>query len=211
MLRKVLLLSGIAAAFVYIARDFGAMLTYAGYDFINQVISELSAIDVPSRGVDLAFGWAYGALMVLFGLGIWLSAENKRPLKITGASVIAASIFGTFWPPMHMRGQPPTLTDTFHIVWTAGWFGFTVFAMGFACAALGRRFTYYTIATVAAMLLFGFLTGWQGAHLAANQATPGIGIYERINIGVFLLWQVALAVELWPAAGAKSVTRLRAT
>lgn len=210
MLRKVLLFSGIAAAFVYIARDFGAMLTYPGYDFVNQVISELSAIGVASRGVDLIFGWAYGVLMTLFGLGICLSAE-KRALKITGALIIAASAFGSFWPPMHVRGQPATLTDTLHIVWTAGWFGLTVFAMGFACIALGKRFTYYTIATVAAMVLFGTLTGWQGAHLAANQPTPGIGIYERINIGVFLLWQVALAVELWPTAGAKPVTSLRAT
>jgi hypothetical membrane protein len=211
MVRKALLLCGVAASLVYIVRDLGALLNYPGYDFANQVISELSAIDVPSRRVDLAFGWTYGVLTILFGLGIWLSAKNKPALNVTSALVIAASVFGAFWPPMHTRGQPATLTDTLHIVWTAGWFTLTICAMGFACAALGRRFTYYTIATVVSMLLFGSLTGWQGVHLAANQPTPGIGIYERINIGAFLLWQVVLAAQLWPKAHPMPATRLPAT
>lgn len=211
MVRKALLLCGAAAALVYIVRDLGALVSYPGYDFANQVISELSAIDVPSRRVDLAFGWTYGVLMILFGLGIWLTAKNKPALNVTSALVIAASVFGAFWPPMHMRGQPATLTDSLHIVWTAAWFTLTIFAMGFACAALGRHFTYYTIATVLFMLLFGSLTGWQGVHLAANQPTPGIGIYERIDIGVFLLWQVVLAAELWPKAHPKPAARRPAT
>src|SRR5689334_3098028 len=124
MVRKTLLACGVAASLVYVARDLGALLSYPGYDFANQVISELSAIGVPSRGVDLVFGWTYGLLTVLFGIGTWLSAGNRRTLKVSGAFLIAASVFGAFWPPMHMRGQPATVTDTLHIVWTAGWFGF---------------------------------------------------------------------------------------
>lgn len=202
--RRILLACGILSSLLYVSRDLAALLSYPGYDVANQVISELSAIDVPSRGIDIAIGRAYGALIVLFGAGLWLSAGAKRGLRVAGALLAAAAIYGSFWPPMHMRGAPTGLTDTLHLVWTGAWFVFTVTAMGFTAAALGKRFVYYTVATVTLMLLFGMLTGLQGARLAANLPTPGIGIYERINIGVFLLWIVVVAIDLWPVAAART-------
>jgi len=198
VLRKTLLFCGILAALIYIGRDLAAWLSYPGYDFANQVVSELSAIGVPSRGIDAAFGWAYGVLTLLFSAGIWLSARTST-LRAAAVVLASATIFGAFWPPMHMRGVPAGPTDTLHIVWTAGWLLLTLLAMGLAGAALGRRFLFYTIGAAALMLVFGALTGWQGARLAANLPTPGIGIFERVSIGAYLLWMVMLAVELWPA------------
>lgn len=196
--RKIFLLCGILSSLLYVGRDLAALLSYPGYDAANQVISELSAIGVQSRGIDIAIGRAYGALMVLFGAGLWLSAGEKREFRIAGALLAATAVYGSFWPPMHMRGAPTGLTDTLHIVWTAAWFVGTVIAMLFAAAGLGKRFLYYTVTTILLMLLFGTLTGLQGARLAANLPTPAIGIYERINIGAFLLWVAVLAVDLWP-------------
>ena len=198
MLRKILLLCGAAASIVYLARDLAALLSYPGYDFANQVISELSAIDLPSRGVDIAMGRAYAALMLLFCAGVWLSAGELRRLRAAAAFMALATVFGAVWPPMHMRGALMGLSDTLHIGWTAGWLLLTLAAMAFAATALGTRFGYYTVATVAVILVFGALTGLQGAHLAANLPTPGIGIYERVNIGAFLLWTAVFALELWP-------------
>jgi hypothetical protein len=34
------------------------------------------------------------------------------------------------------------------------------------------------------------------ARIAANPPTPWVGVWERINISVFLLWVVVLAVAL---------------
>lgn len=198
MTRKLLLACGVLASVVYVGRDLGALLSYPGYDFANQVISELSAIGVPSRGVDIAFGRAYGVLMLLFSAGIWLSAGKSRALRAAAILLAAAVVYGSFWPPMHMRGAPMGLTDQLHIVWTAAWLLFTLATMGLAASALGKRFTYYTLATVVVILGFGALTGVLGARLAANLPTPGIGIYERINIGAFLLWAAVLAIDLWP-------------
>lgn len=197
MTRKILLSCGILSSLLYISRDLAAFLSYPGYNFANQVISELSAIGLPSRGVDIAIGRAYGVLMVLFGAGVWLSAGQKAALRVTGTLLAAAAIYGSFWPPMHMRGTPTGLTDTLHIVWTAAWLVLTIIAMSFAGAALGRRFVSYTVATAGVMLLFGLLTGLQGPNLPANLPTPSIGIYERINIGAFLLWIAVLAVDLY--------------
>lgn len=199
MARQILLACGILSSLLYIGRDLAAWLSYPGYDFPNQVISELSAIGLPSRGIDIAMGRAYAALLVLFAAGIWLSAAQRRALRVTGVLLAASAIYGWFWPPMHMRGQPTGLTDTLHIVWTAAWLVMTLAAMGFAASVLGRRFQYYTAATVAVMVLFGTLTGMQGGRLAAGLPTPFVGVYERINIGAFLLWVVVLAIYLWPA------------
>jgi hypothetical protein len=46
------------------------------------------------------------------------------------------------------------------------------------------------------LLLFGALTFIDAPGVAVNQPTPFIGVWERINIGVFLLWVVVLSVVL---------------
>jgi Protein of unknown function (DUF998) len=207
MARKALLVCGILSSLVYLSLDLAALLKYPGYDFAAQTISELSAIGSPSRSVIVALGTAYDALLIAFGAGIWLSAGDKRSLRVVGALLIAAAVFGSFWPPMHMRGAAVTLTDKLHITWTAGWLILTMTAMGFAGAALGKRFLCYTIATVVVVLLFGVLTGLQGPRIPANLPTPWAGITERINIGAFLLWIVVLAIDLWPRKAQSSFER----
>jgi hypothetical protein len=46
------------------------------------------------------------------------------------------------------------------------------------------------------LLTFGALTFIEAPRLQANLPTPWIGLFERINISVFLLWVVVLAVVL---------------
>ena len=46
------------------------------------------------------------------------------------------------------------------------------------------------------MIVFGVMTGLQSPQLEANLPTPWIGLWERINIGVYMLWVVVLAVLL---------------
>lgn len=198
MVRKVLLACGIVSSLVYLSIDLAALLRYPGYDVFSQTISELSAIGAPSRSLVVALGAAYDVLLIAFGVGIWLSAGGKRALRVVGTLLIAAAVYGSFWPPMHPRGTAVTLTDTLHIVWTVGWLLLTMVAMGFAGVALGKRFLYYTIATIVIVLLFGALTGLQGPRIPAQLPTPWAGITERINIGAFLIWIVVLALELWP-------------
>ena len=52
------------------------------------------------------------------------------------------------------------------------------------------------------------IAGAYGGRLAAQQPTPGLGIYERISIYSYLLWVVVLAVVLRRRAeAAESGTR----
>jgi hypothetical protein len=45
-------------------------------------------------------------------------------------------------------------------------------------------------------LLYGALTGVAAPRVGKNLPTPFAGIWERINIGVFLLWVAILALRL---------------
>jgi hypothetical protein len=78
---------------------------------------------------------------------------------------------------------------------------FMMLAMGFGAAAFGRRFRLYSIATILMLVVGGVLTGLDQPRLVANLPTPWMGVWERIDIGVFLLWVVVLAVGLLRPSG----------
>jgi len=69
-------------------------------------------------------------------------------------------------------------------------------AIGFGAAAFGTRFRFYSIASLVILVAFGGLTFVDAPRIAANLPTPWVGVWERINIGVFLLWVVVLAMTL---------------
>ena len=110
--------------------------------------------------------------------------------------MVAHGIVGLFWPPMHPRGTEFTLTDTMHIVFAMVTVLLMLLAIGFGAAAFGKRFRLYSIATIALLVVTGALIGLDAPRIAANLPTPWVGVWERINIGVFLLWVVALAIAL---------------
>ncbi|MBA4056577.1 MAG: hypothetical protein C0490_17815 [Marivirga sp.] len=73
---------------------------------------------------------------------------------------------------------------------------FMMLLMGFGAAALGKQFRLYTIATWIVFIIFGVLTWMESPGIEANLPTPWIGVWERINIGAFMLWVVVLAIVL---------------
>jgi hypothetical protein len=191
-----LLACGIAAPLLY-----GSMLVFVPmgweeYSSASQTISELSAIGAPTRSLWFSLGLVYTLFVAAFGWGIWMSADRNRRLAVAGALLVASGVFGLFWPPMHLRGEPATLTDTLHIVWMAVSGLLTMVAMGFAAAALGNRFRVYSIISIVLMLAAGALTSVHASNIPANLPTPWMGVWERIGAGVWMLWFFVLAVAL---------------
>lgn len=199
-LRKVLLYCGIASSLWYIVINIIVPLSYPGYSFSSQVVSELSAIGAPTRSLWVSLCIPYSLLLIAFGWGIWLSAGTSRVLRIVAVAFILDAVIGIFWTPMHSRevlaAGGATISDTLHIVFTAVWGVFVMLAMGFGAAAFGRRFHLFTVATWVLLAGFGVLTGLSAPELQAGKATPGIGIWERINIGLFMLWVMVFAWKL---------------
>jgi uncharacterized membrane protein len=75
--------------------------------------------------------------------------------------------------------------------------------MGFGSTLLGKRFQYYSYATIAILLVLGALAGLQGGQMEANQPTPWMGVEERINIYATMLWVALLAIGLLRAQKAR--------
>lgn len=194
--RALLLYCGALSSLVYVAANVAGALRWPGYSSLSQTISELSAIDAPSRSVWVPLGIAYDALLIAFGAGVWAQARERRGLRATAAMLVAIGVIGVFWPPMHLRGRDATLTDTLHVVWASVTSVLTLLAIGLGARGMGPRFRGYSIATIAVLLAFGTLSFLQAPRLAANEPTPWLGLLERINVGSYLLWVAVLSCAL---------------
>lgn len=196
MARRNLLFCGILSSLLYVCMNIFVPMLFAGYDSASQTVSELSAINAPTRTLWIALAAVYILLLVAFGVGVWKSSVNDRRLRIVSKLIIIYVIINFYWPPMHLRGNEPTLTDTLHIVWAMITILLMMLIMGFGAAALGITFRVYTAGTFLVFIVFGILIGIEAPGISKNIPTPRIGIWERINIGVFMLWIIVFAIAL---------------
>jgi Protein of unknown function (DUF998) len=205
MFRKTLLVCGIMSSLLYVAMTVLVAWQWKDYSSASQTISELSAIDAPSRSLWILPGALYTILVIAFGYGVWLSAGRNRAARAAGGLILGYGSLGLLWPfaPMHLRpvlaAGGGTISDTMHLVLASVTVLLMLLAIAFGSAAFGRMFRLYSLSSLAILAVFGVLTFLDAPRLAANLPTPWLGVWERINIGVFLLWIVAFATALLPA------------
>lgn len=204
MRRKLLLVCGVLASLVYVATDMLAAMRWEGYSYTAQTISETFAIGAPTRPLVLLRGLGYSILVIAFGLGVWGSAGEKRPLRVAGRLLVGIAVIDLVAPfvaPMHLRGAERTLTDTMHIVLASVDVLFILLIIGFGASAFGKRFRHYSIGTILVVVVFGTLAGMDGPRIAANLPTPWLGLTERISVFSYMLWLVVLAIGLLRVQG----------
>ena len=202
MVRKILLICGVVSSLLYLAVNIFVPMQWPAYNCASQTVSELSAIGAPTRPLWLWLCTPYTPLVIAFALGVCKSAGQNRPLRIAGGLLIACGALGFLWPfaPMHLRetlaAGGGTFSDTMHIASGVVTEILYLLALGSVAAALGKRFRLYSIVTFVVLFVFGVLTFLDAPGIAKNQPTPLIGVWEWINIGVFLLWVVVVAIAL---------------
>jgi hypothetical protein len=134
----------------------------------------------------------YDVLVILFALGIRQSANRNRALLFTAFLFLLYGILGPFWPPMHQRqvlaAGGKTYTDSWHIIFTIVTVLIMLLAIGFGSASLSKSFRIYSYLTTLVLIIFGTLTSRFAKEIEANRPTPWAGIWERVNIGAFMLW-----------------------
>jgi len=197
-MRQVLLLCGIFSSLVYFSADLISGASWEGYSYTSQAISELMAVNAPSRPVAVPLFIIYDVLVIAFGIGLLLFTVQKR-LHFASGMIIGVGITGlitTLFFPMHLRGEERTFTDTMHIILTGVTTLLIVLAMGSSAAAKGKGFRWYTILTVLVLLIFGAIAGMDGPKIATHQPTPWLGLTERITIGAYLTWMAVLSIIL---------------
>ena len=169
----------------------------------------------PTRALWILPAAFYTLLVTAFGWGVWNAAGRNRHLRIAGGLIVVYGALGLAWPfaPMHLRdvlaAGGGTLSDTLHIALGAVTVVLMLLAMAFGATAFGRRFRLYSLASLAVLAVFGALTFLDAPQVGANLPTPWIGVWERINIGVFLLWVIVLATILLRGRKTPSAARRR--
>ena len=209
---NVLLVSGIVASVLYVIADVVGTIVWNGYSLKSFTISELSAIDAPSRPLVPSLMLVFGVLSICFSFGVLAAAARKRDLRVAGWLLLAIGALNLAGPfvPMHLRGVEPSLTDTMHIAVTAATSLLLMLAIWFARDAFGSGFRVYSLVTIATMVVFGVLAALDGPRIAANEPTPWVGLTERICIGAYLLWMFVLSGALLCAPGARGDQRSEA-
>src|SRR3954466_11588589 len=202
MFTRALLACGIVSSTLYAAMTLFIARQWAGYSSASQTISELSAVGAPTRPLWVPAGAVYTILVTAFGCGVWRSAGRNRPLRIAAGLIAVYGSLGLLWPlaPMHLRDAlaagGSTVSDTMHLVLAGVTVLLMLLAIGFGAAAFARRFRIYSVTTLVILFAFGALTFVNAPRVATNLPTPWVGIWERINIGLFLLWLLVLATTM---------------
>lgn len=203
-----LLICGIISSVWYVAINIFVPAQYEGYSMVTFTVSELSAIGAPTRILWVLLAMLYPLLLAAFGWGVLKSADGNGALRKVGTIIIAYSVFNFYWPPMNMRGNEMALTDVLHISWGVIVLMLMFIMIGIGAKVFGKGFRIFSISSIVLYVVFGVLTGIESPNIATNEPTPMIGIWERINIGIFMLWIAVLAVEILKrekiSGGAKS-------
>ena len=218
VVRTASLASGLAASILYIATDILGGLSYGGYSFTSQAISELGAIGARSAPIVAPLYAIYSVLILLFGVAVVREARHDNPplalsgvlLASYGAVAIAIAIIGASGSTvfnMHQRGTATIGADAPHIILTAVFVVLLLAMIGAGAFAFGRKFRVYSFVTLAIVIVFAGLTVPFAPRLAAGRPTPGLGIIERINVYAAILWPglLSLAILRRPGPAGRSV------
>lgn len=199
MARQGLLLCGIASSLLYIAIVVLSASRWESYDSTSQTISELIAIDAPTKALAGSSFVAYSLLVITFGFGVRLVAGENLALRWAATGLASKEVLGlvvTLFFPIHQRGIPPTWTDTFHLTLVSVAVLLMLLALGAGAMALGASFRRFSFVTMILLIVGGTLAGMDGPKLAANIATPRMGIWQRIGVFTYMFWIAVLSLTL---------------
>ncbi|MEA4893295.1 MAG: DUF998 domain-containing protein [Peptococcaceae bacterium] len=199
-LQEVLFSLGIISSILYLITDIAASLMWREYSPVSQTVSELIAIDAPTRVYVAVSFILYALLIYAYGAGILLSSGGKRALKIAACLIIAKELLGlaaTLFFPIHLRGIPADFSDTLHGILTAAGVFLCMFpAMIAGAVSFKGKSRAYSVITMILFVVFGLLAGLEQPKYALNLPTPLMGVWERINIYGYMLWIVIFSALL---------------
>ena len=200
--KKFLLICGLLAPFIYISSDIFSSILWKDYSYIGQSVSELRAVEAPTRSLLLIFLYVYAILEISFGFGILKSSNHRRPLFITGILIICLGIVDLIAPffPMHLRENIQitgrTFTDTMHLIFTTLTVILLLLIIGFGSSTKTKWFRIYSYLTIFILVVGGFWASLDAPLIEANLPTPWLGLKERLNIYGYMVWVAIFAYVL---------------
>jgi hypothetical protein len=188
MVPTLLLLSAVVGAVLFIGTDLVVGTLTKGYSFVFQSISQLSADGAPMRSIVVPLVVASNVCVMAVGAGCWALAGQDAAMRITGGLLVGNGLLGSvaaFFPTrLGVTSDRSSLT----VILGAGAVVCLVLAMASGAVAFENWFRFTSIAI---LLIFAVLT-----IVGFMQATPHVGLQERVLSYVFLLWVVTLGIAL---------------
>jgi len=193
----ILVACGVTSSILYVAGiDLVAAVLYPDYHgYTSQMVSELMAVGAPTRSLLVWLFLAYNLLVFAFALGIWVSPRERRMTRLTAAALAGYGVLSTaglFLAPMDLRGTVASQRDGLHIAVTFAMSVFIVASMACGAFVHGQTFRLYSFGTIAAVVVFGALAGFLASPMPGP--TPGLGLAERVNIYLTMLWFLVFAL-----------------
>jgi hypothetical protein len=204
---------GIAAVGIYVGTTFLGGLLDPAYSQISRTVSELTAAGAPDRALLALLYVGYNVLLAAFGYAIHRIAPQEPRLRIGMYLLVAAGIAGIGLVtvlPTDLAGRPLTGIGSAHIA-VAGIAALLtvattfVMALGFRRVEALRPLVQGSFAAGVAIVLAGPLSAF-----AVATGSPYAGVFERITIGLFLLWIWGVSVYLLFEYGEAFDPRVRA-
>ena len=200
---KTLSLFGIIGAVFYFAHVIFGRMFYEGYNPFSQAISDLTAVNSPSKKIASAFSFLYGLFSVIFSISFYTYFKGDINKIVTLGSLFFCimtliSFFGYVFFPLSQAGvvaeatDAGTFKDKMHLVVTALVVVFTIvslilFSIGFLKTSNFKYLGIISICTFAALLI--------GVILINKLPKEYFGIAERVNVysiiiftGILSLW-----------------------
>jgi len=201
-LQRVLLTFGLIAPLLYLGTDWLAGRLLEGYSFAAQSVSELSAAGSPTRSLVISLTPLAGALMIAFGVGVWLAAGQAILPRFVAGLVIGNAALGAvatiFFPTRF--GERPSFGSPGVVIMFVSVVCF-VLAMVFGAAAFSGWLRILSIGIPVSYVLLAILRFATAASATAEEAASMIGTQERTMAYSFLLWVMALAITLLLQSG----------
>ena len=196
-LRRWLLMCGIAGAALYPLADIFAASRYPGFSYRDQAVSELFAIGAPTAELLVPLFTLSSSLLLLFAIGIWMTANGQRKLQWMGGMMalncVDALILWNVYP-MHMRGVEPTFTDEMHGLLAIDPFVLATLVLG--AVIFQGRFRIFTLTTIVVTSALAVFSMSYVPAIIAHEPTPWMGATERAAQYATNLWYAAVAVVL---------------
>lgn len=197
--QRILLYCGLISSILYVITDLISSSQYPGYSIADQNYSELLATGAPTRNFLLVVSVFYNLLVAAFAIGILNAKIPGRTARVTGIVMIAYAALSMITPAffqMDMRGAEVTVLGSLHPPMTAIMSLFILLSMGFGAFISNKWFRYYSFTTIVIVCIFGLLTSLQVPELSANLPTPWMGLKERVNIYLTMLWFALASITL---------------
>jgi hypothetical protein len=196
IVKRSLLLAGVAAVVAYAIGDVLSGLLYDGYSYLDQAISELSAFGSPVRPLMVTVILIHNVLLLTFGIAVLLVARRRAVWWIGALQVAEFVLVGiathTFWA-MSSRDIATGFNDTMHITLSVVFSLIVVAMMILSAVAYPGWFRLYALATIVVVIGFGMASSLAMRGIEQND-TPWAGGFERINAYAYFAWLVVLVV-----------------